>query len=764
MMQAIKERDDMPRKRVIGYVTATVLVSLCGGLAIASLLRSGILSSNNNERAKDAQDAEPLYVQTLSADTEASSLLAQQTVEGFTLYWSMSASQPATCPTPSSTIPSTASTETTTPAPLTSSPEVEPSTTSTTTSAPPSVCTPCTLSAPQHYPLSGCPEVLQCGETCVASLYGHECMKPLSLHLSCPDDSEDYASWAWDLNLTLNVASTWGEYAWIAFSGESEGSDKGPKLDSVVGGEDFDVNCRVCSLDMSAQDTDLREGYIRTTLTFGPNIFIEDSCSSGVDSAPSSGPSFAPSSGPSLGPRLSSSLPSLGPFTPSDGPQTTTSTPTGCKSSTVYEDSIVGYAVFLVSASQHDGPFYLDNSISFISKADAREHVSVDPVSNCGCPEGAYTLEVEAALPSDIGDFVFMVAPVLADSHVLPLGVTTSILQDATTTTTTQVSVTTNAATSTMTSATTVTTTEVVSSATTTSSLRGSSSSTTTTTTTVTTTTTTLSGDSSTTSPLADEVTFTVYMTVNNSDGFSVDDGVLQALVETFASALDVPASYVEVSVVLLRRLATVSRLLTSSGNVRIDITVTVPAGTGEPIANNVTQLTEEVVEAAVVEGLENVGIDSSLYLPILVEQISEPSVSLATTTSSSGVTEGSTSSTTPESSSGDSSAGGSGAIIAAIAVPVAFVLLVPLCVGACYVQRKREHSGSDDDLDLLADMRRVRVLEQGTGALSTLASRWNGNGAPPAEQPADFDDLVFTPPVPPSAPVVSDGWTLHEI
>eukprot|EP00971_Amphidinium_carterae_P115728 2291995-Amphidinium_carterae.1 len=177
-----------------------------------------------------------------------------------------------------------------------------------------------------------------------------------------------------------------------------------------------------------------------------------------------------------------------------------------------------------------------------------------------------------------------------------------------------------------MTSATTVTTTEVVSSATTTSSLRGSSSSTTTTTTTVTTTTTTLSGDSSTTSPLADEVTFTVYMTVNNSDGFSVDDGVLQALVETFASALDVPASYVEVSVVLLRRLATVSRLLTSSGNVRIDITVTVPAGTGEPIANNVTQLTEEVVEAAVVEGLENVGIDSSLYLPILVEQISEPS------------------------------------------------------------------------------------------------------------------------------------------
>eukprot|EP00971_Amphidinium_carterae_P206045 4089241-Amphidinium_carterae.1 len=188
-----------------------------------------------------------------------------------------------------------------------------------------------------------------------------------------------------------------------------------------------------------------------------------------------------------------------------------------------------------------------------------------------------------------------------------------------------------------MTSATTVTTTEVVSSATTTSSLRGSSSSTTTTsttttttatttTTTVTTTTTTLSGDSSTTLPLEDEVTFTVYMTVNNSDGFSVDDGVLQALVETFASALDVPASYVQVEVVLLRRLVAFSRLLTSSGNVRIDITVTVPAGTGEPIANNVTQLTEELVEAAVVQGLENVGIDSSLYLPILVEQISEPS------------------------------------------------------------------------------------------------------------------------------------------
>eukprot|EP00971_Amphidinium_carterae_P248966 4942037-Amphidinium_carterae.1 len=302
-MQTIK-LGDVPRKRVIGYATSAVIVTLFGGLAVASLLRAGSISSNSN-RADDSQDTEHVDVQThlLSGAAQAGSLETLE-ADGFTLYWSMATSPVAICPTSSNTIPSTSTSETTTPAPVTTSPLLD-VTTSTTTSTPSSVCTPCTLSAPQHYPLSGCPEVLQCGETCVASLHSHECMKPLSLHLSCPDDNEDYSSWAWDLNLTLNSDSTWGEYAWMSFSSESASNSKGAKLDSVVGEDDFDVTCRVCSLEMSVQDIDPREGYIRTTLTFGPNIFIQDACSSsevpssGPSSGPSDGPSFAPSSGPS---------------------------------------------------------------------------------------------------------------------------------------------------------------------------------------------------------------------------------------------------------------------------------------------------------------------------------------------------------------------------------------------------------------------------------------------------------------------------------
>eukprot|EP00971_Amphidinium_carterae_P122350 2422767-Amphidinium_carterae.1 len=176
-------------------------------------------------------------------------------------------------------------------------------------------------------------------------------------------------------------------------------------------------------------------------------------------------------------------------------------------------------------------------------------------------------------------------------------------------------------------------------------------------------------------------------MTVRNDDGFAIDGDVLQALVETFSSMLGVSASQVQVEVVQVRRLAALPRLLTSgSGGIRLDVTITVPAGTGESVADSITELTYEEVETSVVESLESVGIDSELYLPILVEEISEPSVAVVTTTlpSTSAVTStGFTTSAAPrDQASSGGNEGASGAIIAAVAVPVALVLLVPACVG----------------------------------------------------------------------------------
>jgi len=515
--------DGLPRIRV-------VTVTFLGGLLIAALVRAGTASGAAEARNAEHNDVQayipsreaelnrqlqqiPTSASNLYNDTNGTSDTTNGTnhttngtkeVEAIStnLYWSMASARPAICSEPRDVRPTASSSQTTTPSPIARS--LFWATTTTTTTAAES-CAPCVLSVPSHYPLSGCPQELPCGSSCIALFHVHECMKPLMLHLSCPHPTEMGTSSTtngtnqtmngtnhtsgpemganstthgtnqttnctnqtanctnqtvpeatdgnyWNLNLTLGKHGTWGDFAWMAFGGLSTANIKGPRLDAVIGEEDFDINCRVCSLDLSAVDSDPRAGYIRTSLSFGPNIFIQDSCDS-----PSMGPSLEPTMGPFL-PTFSSS-PSLGPsggpestfdsevafsssqgqfqsdFEPSSGPV--------CKSASVYEDSIVGYAVFLVSSHQQGQPFYLDNSIAFIPKATSAAHAGadVDPFTNCGCPEAAYSVEVEAALPSaaDYGDaFVFMVAPVLPDGEVVPIGVSSSLLQDVTVSTTT---------------------------------------------------------------------------------------------------------------------------------------------------------------------------------------------------------------------------------------------------------------------------------------------------------------------------------------
>jgi len=681
---------------------------------------------------------------------------------------------------------------------------------------------------------------------------------------------------------------------------------KGPKLDQVVGVEDFDVNCCVCALDTDEVDSDPREGYVRTTLTFGPNIFIRSDCtapstaqlsdvlpfpsapdldlalhSSGFfpssDATASNGPSvdflasssatgfgsskaglsssrslnFIPTSssyatlldseaGPSSGPGLDlfpisvasssaaavsgsdfsrvpsgsvssaaiadsngatpfavASSPSLGgqfgegslslepssgslgelafssapsaaassgpsivseseltfPFAsvdsdrsieasgPSMGPATSitfsdsgsSSSNLVCPSAAVYEDSIVGYAVFLVSAS-HEGrfqqQFYLDDSIAFIPKGAESVASEVDPITNCGCPRDAYSVEVQVALPASgqFGDrFVFMVAPVLADSKVLPVGVSVAVAQDVATTLTTTYSATTTTMTTTTTSPPTSTSSSTststftsqsspssISSTTSSSTSESSStsSSSTSSSTSLRTTTTTTSTTTSTVSmAFADafQVRFAVQMTVADEAQFVEDAAVLQALIDTLATYLDIPASQVEASLRLLRRLEDItgeSRHLTSTANVEVGYTVLIPEQSSksqEDVVTGIEQLSGNALLSGFNAALGDAGVDASQYNTQILD-ISAPTVEVLTSTSSASVGQttltSTTSTTASQSGSGsgpsNETSGAGGGIIALIVILSMLALAVPAFLLCFYIKRRREHEGQD--------------------------------------------------------------------
>jgi len=216
----------------------------------------------------------------------------------------------------------------------------------------------------------------------VASTWSDPCVEDGLLHFRCPDEASNDVV---DALPPVSLGPEWGQGAfWFPGGCSSRHLDAGSRqgfLKAVTGG--FGTKCAVCGYESAnPADTDFRKGFIKSLISFGPNVL--------------------------------------------EG---------------VVDEAVVShYLVYFVSKK-----FEKFFAGAYLARVDALnigyEGVIVDnDFSQCECPSNTYQAEVAFQLPEDADGARFMVVAVSSEGNEMPLGPVTGVVKDMILTVTTTTS------------------------------------------------------------------------------------------------------------------------------------------------------------------------------------------------------------------------------------------------------------------------------------------------------------------------------------
>jgi len=333
------------------------------------------------------------------------------------------------------------------------------------------------------FPVKGCDGPITPGSSCTANASGHVCLGQVTMQFSCPLTDLDTANWTqqWALGPQWSGHATgWGR------PGQSTAGLRGAHLISATG--NFDVHCQVCGVKYDLVDGDVRPGYAQVEITWGPNTYQGE-----------------------------------------------------------FNESIIrSYAIFQVDADrgqvcsqgsdQHSHDLTHVDLQQALKEVPKRSNQALAPdgsASECMCRNDIYSTQVSWQLPDGVSAVRLMVSPVTTEGEVLPLGLTTGIVQDV-----------------------------------------------------LPTTTTAKAGATTTVAKLMPKsrIVGNIVMKVENVQAFISDPVVKQGIKNSVASMAGVPASYVTVTLTAARRLRGLNdeadeRRLQTAGSVNVEFTIDIPAG-----------------------------------------------------------------------------------------------------------------------------------------------------------------------------------------
>jgi len=353
----------------------------------------------------------------------------------------------------------------------------------------------------------------------------------------CPESSEDDANWTQQWNLgprwsNRDTVASARVVSWQRPRQNMSVSSRGAHLWNVNG--DFDVRCGVCGVRHDLVDGDPRPGFIQVSnLTWGPNVL--------------------------------------------DGK---------------FNESIIqSYAVFQVDPDrsqtcnagtlQHAADLNhvdLQYALLVAPKREAQATASDGMSASCSCQDDVYSLQVSWRLPQGLSAVRLMISPVTTAGDVLPLGLTTGVIEDFVVTTGPP-------------------------------------------------------GRASTT------VEGSLSMQVSNAAAFVTDPQVKLAVADGIATQFGVPRAWVEVDLQLVdRRLGVGTRRLQGDGTVQVNYIISVPATADAQGAQSVSSIVssiEDTQPAAITATMTNaissrLGTDS---FSVAVTNISPPTVHTIATT-----------------------------------------------------------------------------------------------------------------------------------